>query len=263
MRFPALTLALLALAVPLAAQDLSGLKEPIAPDRPDFTDGPGLATPRHLQIEGGYTFARTGAEEASSLGEILLRYAPGDRWEARLGLNSYDWIDSGVPGERRISGFEDPSIGVKVRLNGAEAADRAPGVPALGLLLQTDVPVGSSALTGDVWQPSATLAFGWELSADWSLDGNLGYAYAADGDRRFGQTFASLSAGVSISDRLSGFVEGYVLSREIAGGSATHYADAGLTWLLSNDLALDVHAGAGLDRPRPNWFAGLGASVRF
>ena len=168
-----------------------------------------------------------------------------------------------MAGERRISGFEDPSIGVKIRLNDAEAADRAPGVPALGLLLQSDVPVGSGALTGDVWQPAATLAFGWELSADWSLDGNLGYAYAADGDRRFGQTFASLSAGVSISDRLGGFLEGYVLSRESADGSATHYADVGLTWLLSNDLAVDVSAGAGLDRPRPNWFAGLGASVRF
>jgi hypothetical protein len=264
MRLPPLAaLALLALAAPLAAQDFSGLKEPIEPDRPDFTDGPGLTTPRHLQIEGGYTFTRTGDEKASSLGEILLRYALDDRWEARLGLNSYDWIDSGVPGERRISGFEDPTIGVKVRLNGAEAADRAPGVPALGLLLQTDVPLGSSALTGDVWQPAATLAFGWELSDDWSLDGNLGYAYAADGDRRFGQTFASLSAGVSISDRLGGFLEGYVLSRESADGSATHYADTGLTWLLSNDLALDVRVGAGFDRPRPNWFAGLGASVRF
>jgi hypothetical protein len=264
MRLPLFAaLALLALAAPLAAQDFSGLKDPIEPDRPDFTNGPGLTAPRHLQIEGGYTFARTGPEKASSLGELLLRYALDDRWEARLGLNSYDWIDTGVPGERRISGFEDPFVEVKVRLNDAEAEHRSPGVPAMGLLLQTTVPVGARALTGDVWQPAATLAFGWELSADWSLDGNLGYAYAADGDRRFSQTFASLSAGVSISDRLGGFLEGYVLSRESADGSATHYADAGLTWLLSNDLALDIRAGAGLDRPRPNWFAGLGASVRF
>jgi hypothetical protein len=265
MRLPALAaLALLALAAPLAAQDdFSGLKDPIEPDRPDFTNGPGLVAPGHLQIETGYTFTRTGAEKASSLGEILLRYAVDDRWEARLGLNSYDWIDTGVPGERRISGFEDPFVEVKIRLNDAAAEHRSHGVPALGLLLQTTVPVGARALTADVWQPAATLALGWELSDTWSLDGNLGYAYAADGDRRFGQTFASLSAGVSINDRLGGFLEGYVLSRESADGSATHYVDAGLSWLLSNDLALDIRVGAGLDRPRPNGFAGLGASVRF
>jgi hypothetical protein len=65
-----------------------------------------------------------------------------------------------------------------------------------------------------------------------------------------------LAEGAFVSDL-------HALARPSADGSATHYADAGLTWLASNDLALDVHAGAGLDRPHPNWFAGLGASVRF
>ena len=128
--------ALLALAAPLAAEDFSGVQEPINPDRPDFTDGPLLVVPHHLQLETGYTYARTGSERASSLGEILLRYALDDRWEARLGLNSYDWIDSGVPGEKRISGAEDPFVEVKIRLNDAEGKHRAPGVPALGLLVQ-------------------------------------------------------------------------------------------------------------------------------
>src|SRR3954463_3132626 len=97
--------ALLALAAPLAAQD-SGLKEPINPDRPDFTNGPSLVDPGHLQIETGYTYTRLGEEISQTLGEILLRYAFNDRVEGRLGLNSYQWIDSGM-GERRISGFQD------------------------------------------------------------------------------------------------------------------------------------------------------------
>jgi hypothetical protein len=265
MRLPplALALALLALAAPLSAQDLSGLKEPMEPDRPDFTNGPKLVAPGHLQVETGYTFTRTGPEKASSLGEILLRYAVDDRWEARLGLNSYDWIDTGVPGERRISGFEDPFVEVKVRLNDAEAEHRPHGVPAMGLLLQTTVPVGSRALTADVWQPTATLALHWDLPAEWSIESNLGYSYDADGGQPFSQTFASLSAGFQLNDKAGGFLEGYILSKESADGSATHYVDAGLSYLLSNDLALDVRAGAGLDRPRPNWFTGLGASVRF
>jgi hypothetical protein len=123
--------------------------------------------------------------------------------------------------------------------------------------------VGARALTADVWQPRAALALHWDLPANWSLESNLGGARLADGDRRFDQLFASLSAGFTINARWGGFLEGYVLSKESADGSATHYTDAGLSYQVSNDLALDVRLGAGLDQPHPNWFTGLGASVRF
>jgi hypothetical protein len=260
---PFAAFALLALAAPLAAQDFSGLKEPINPDRPDFTDGPLLVAPGHLQIETGYTYTRTGSEKSSSLGEVLLRYAFDDRWEARLGLDSYDWINSGVPGERRISGFEDPFAEVKIRLNDAEAEHRPHGLPAMGLLLNTTIPVGARALTADAWQPTANLAFHWDLPAEWSLETNLGYTYAADDGRRFDQLFASASAGFSINEKWGGFLEGYVFSKESADGSATHYADTGLSYQVSNDLALDIRVGVGLDKPHPNWLTGLGVSVRF
>ncbi|HEY4572832.1 MAG TPA: hypothetical protein VIJ26_02680, partial [Thermoanaerobaculia bacterium] len=73
MRIRLLTaVALLALAMPLAAQDFSGLKEPINPDRPDFTNGPLLVEPGHLQIETGYTYTRLGEESSQTLGEVLL-----------------------------------------------------------------------------------------------------------------------------------------------------------------------------------------------
>jgi outer membrane putative beta-barrel porin/alpha-amylase len=255
-------IALLALAMPLAAQDFSGLKEPINPDRPDFTNGPMLVDPGHLQIETGYTYTRMGSEKSSSLGEVLLRYAFDDRWEARLGLNSYDWIDPGM-GERRISGFEDPLVEVKIRLNDAEAEHRPHGVPAMGLLLNTTIPVGARALTADIWQPTATFALHWDLPAEWSLESNLGYTYAADGGRRFDQLFASASAGFTINEKWGGFLEGYAFSKESAGGDATEYADAGLAYLLSNDLQLDIRVGTGLAQPHPNWFTGLGLSVRF
>jgi hypothetical protein len=259
---PFAAVALLALAAPLAAQDFSGLKEPINPARPDFTTGPSLVEPGHLQIESGYTFTKMGAESAQTLGEILLRYAVDDRWEGRLGLNSYERIDPGM-GERRVSGFQDPFVEVKVRLNDAAAEHRSPGVPALGLLVQTTIPVGARALTADVWQPRAALALHWDLPANWSLESNLGGARLADGSQRFDQLFASLAAGIQHNEKVGGFLEGYALSRESAGGEATEYADVGLSYLLSNDLQLDIRVGTGLARPHPNWFTGLGASVRF
>jgi hypothetical protein len=241
----------------------SRLTDPINPDRPDFTNGPEMVAPGHLQVETGYTFTRGGPETSSSLGELLLRYAFDDRWEARLGINSYEWLDSGVPGEKRIAGFQDPFVEVKIRLNDAEAEHRAAGVPAMGLLLQTTLPVGNRRLTADAWQPRAALALEWELTKDLSLASNLGCAYLKDSGERFTQCFASASAGLQLDDEVGAFFEGFAFNRESAGGSATEYLDAGLSYLVSKDLQLDVRVGAGLNAPRPNWFTGLGASFRF
>jgi len=248
---------------PEAPGPWSGLTDPINPDRPDFTNGPEMVAPGHLQVETGYTFTRGGPTKDNTLGEVLLRYAFDDRWEARLGLNSYEWLDSGVPGEKRITGFQDPFVEAKVRLNDPEAEHRPPGVPAMGLLLQTTLPLGNRQLTADAWQPRAALALGWELTKDWSLESNLGCAYLTDSGERFTQCFASASAGLQLDDEVGAFFEGFAFNRESAGGSATEYLDTGVSYLVSKDLQLDVRVGLGLNAPRPNWFTGLGASFRF
>jgi hypothetical protein len=255
---------LLTLAAPLGARAASDLP-PIAPDRPSFTTGPLLVAPGHFQLEGGTTYARTGNEKAISLGEILLRYGVNDRWEARLGLNSYEWIDSGVSGEPRTTGFADPFAQVKIRLNDADAKNRAGGVPAMALVVQSTIPVGARALTADVWQPSTLLALHWDLPASWTIEGDLGYSRLADGSQRFDQVFASLTAGFPITPKLGGYVEVYALSKESAASDAarTRYADAGLSFQVDDNLVLDVRAGVGVDQPHPHWFTGLGASVRF
>jgi len=263
LRLLAAAIILLALAAPLGAQDLSGLKEPISPDRPNFTNSPDTVAPGHLQVESGYTFTRKGSLKDSSLGELLLRYGLDERCEARLGVGSYHWTDTGVSGERRISGFQDPYVEVKVRLNEAEAEHRAPGVPAMGLLVQTTIPVGAHALTSDAWQPRAALALYWELTKSLSLGSNLGCAYLADSGERFTQCFASLSAGVQMNDKVNAFFEGFTFSKESARGSSTQYLDTGLAYSISNDLQLDIRVGAGLNSPHPNWFTGLGGSIRF
>ena len=164
-----------------------------------------------------------------------------------------------MPGERRITGFEDPFAEVKIRLNDADAKNRAAGVPAIGLLVQTTIPVGARALTADVWQPRAALAVHWDLPANWTIEDNLGYAYAADGSRRFDQLFASLSAGFQINDSWGGYLEGYIFSKESARHAAAPATPTPASPIqVSKDLVLDVRVGAGLDQPHPHWFTGAG-----
>jgi len=250
-------------AAPLAGQDFSGLPEPLVTDRPDFTESTSTVPAGHYQLEGGYTFSRQGEEDAHTLGELLLRIGAGERWEARLGFGSYDRIDPGIRGAAKLSGYEDPTLGIKIRLNEDDPDLLPPGHPHLAILLITTVPVGSDALTADDWQPEGKLALGWDLTDRLSLGANLIYAYPSDGGERFNQLAASLSAGFSLTGRLGVYLEAFGFSKESADGAAASYVNSGLTWLLSNDLQLDARIGAGLDDPRPNWFAGVGAAVRF
>lgn len=256
------TLAGLAFAVPANAQDLSGLADPLTTDRPDFTESTPTIPPGHFQVESGFTFARFGDEESQSLGELLVRIGAGERWEARLGVGSFSRIDPGFAGADRISGYEDPSVGFKVRFNESDPDLRAPGTPATSLLFSTSVPVGDDELTADEWQPEAKLLLAWDLP--WvSLSSNLIYGYPADGGERFHQFGATLSAGFSLTDRMGLYVETFGFNKESADGSSTRYVDGGVTFGVSNDLQLDARVGLGLDDPSPNWFAGIGAAVRF
>lgn len=254
---------LLTLASPLAAQNFSGLTEPLSPDRPDFTEGASILEQGHVQVEGGYTYTRFGDVTASSLGELLVRIGTGERWETRLGIGSYDWIDTGVPGQDRISGYEDPFVELKYRLTEADSDRLPPGHPVMAILLGTSIPAGHRELTADEWQPTAILAMDWDFTDRFSLGANLGYAYLAEEDERFHQGFASVAGGFAITDRLGAFLETYGFTEEEVDGSATQYVDTGLSWLVSNDLSLDIRFGAGFDDPRPNWFVGLGGAVRF
>jgi len=245
----------LALALPAAAQTLP----PISPDRPDFTEGTGTITPGHVQVEGGTTWQEIGEEDSLTVGEILVRYGLAENLEARLGVGSWTRIDR--PGEK-LDGYEDPDLSLKIRLT-PPASDRPPGFPAVALLLETTVPVGSEELTADTWQPTALVAFDWVFTDLLSLGANLGVSYPSDGDDRFTQVLASLSAGIAATDRLGFFVETYGFSQEEPDGEATQYVDTGVAYALTNDLQVDARVGFGLNEPSPERYVGVGASFRW
>jgi hypothetical protein len=245
----------LTLTPPLAAQGAA--QDPIEADRPDFTEGTGIVPLGHWQAEGGFTYSRVEHEETSTLGELLVRIPFTARMEARLGIGSYDW--SHGPGSR-TQGYEDPYVGMKVRLSGNQPSGSD---PEIALLFLTTVPVGARGLTADVWQPTAKLALGWDLAPRFSLSSNLNLSYLADGGERFTQVAASVSAGYSLSDRLGAFLEAFGFSKETAGGSATAYLDSGLSYTVTDNLRLDIRAGAGLNGPSPDYFVGAGTAVRW
>jgi Putative MetA-pathway of phenol degradation len=249
-------------AMPLAAQNFSGLTEPLDPDRPDLTDGTATLPPHHYQLEGGYTLTRQGEEKTHTLGELLLRIGVVENVEAHIGIGSYDWIDSGIQAERRLTGYEDPLVGVKVRLAG-DNPNRSHAWPHVALIFNTTIPVGSHGISADVWQPQGKLALDWDFTEEFSLGTNFVYSDLSDNGQRFGQFAASVSADQALTKKWGIYLEAYAFSKETANGSSTRYLDTGLSYLVSNDLQLDIRVGRGLDAPHPNWYTGLGAAVRW
>lgn len=233
--------------------------EPIVTDRPDFTESTETVPAGMVQAEGGWTFARRGAERERSIGELLVRVGAGRRTELRLDLGSYAVTSAG---SESVRGLEDVGIGAKVRL--LEGADR-PGSarPALSLLAGTTLPTGARAVRENAMQPEAKLAAGWALADRLSLGVNVNYAWASESGRRFGQTAASASLGYELSTRVGGYVEGFAFAPRSRGGPTTGYVNGGLTYQLYDALQLDARGGVRAGAAAGDYFVGIGLARRW
>lgn len=260
-RLTTLAAGLLLAVIPAAAgaQDFSGLEDPLITDRPDFTESTDTVPKGHFQLEGGLTSARVGDEDSRSLGELLLRIGLGDRLEARIGAGSYSWLDRPA-GD--ASGLEDPTLGVKIRFS-PDIEMLPPSRPAVALLLSASIPAGDDELTSDEWVPEAKLGFSWALTERLGLATNLNWAYPPGFEDHFHQFSGSLSGALAFTDRIGGYLEYFGFTEEEEDGPSTHYLNTGVTYLISNDLQVDVRYGRGLNDPSPDDFVGVGAAVRF
>lgn len=228
---------------------------PLVTDRPDFTES-ALTVPRgDAQLESGYTFSRADDADEHTLGEILLRVGLTDRLEARIGLGSHAWI--AAPGEDP-SGFEDPSLGMKVVL----AMEETAGVAA-AVLAGTAIPIGDDDVGEDDWQPEIKLAVSRGLSETVALAANAGYARASEDGEGFDQGSASLSLGIGLSERWGAYAEAYGTFPASRSGDDEAVLNGGLTFLVHPLLQLDARAGAGLTDAAPDFFVGLGIARRW
>ena len=247
-----LCLGLAALAGAAAAGE-SETGEPLVTDRPDFTESASTVERGRFQIESGATWTDSDEADGLDVGELLVRIGLARELELRLGVGSYSDAD-GPPGEAP-AGLGDTSLGVKLGLGAGSDWSTA-------LIVRTTLPTGDHELREPHLQPGAVLAVARDLSATTSLGTNLGYTWASAGGEQYSELSGSVALGRSLGERLGGFVELFGFLPADRGGDDTAYFDAGLTWLLSNDLQLDVRAGIGLVSAAEDHFIGAGLSWR-
>jgi hypothetical protein len=247
------------------------LDEPLVTDRPDFTESSLVVPLGRLQLEMGYTYTYDDEDgqrvSEQTFPETLLRVGIAPEWELRIG-----WIggslteslfvernDAGRPVRRQVheDGATDLTLGFKRHL-----LDQKGLRPDLGLIGELSLPTGTDTKTSGDVDPQIKLLWSYALPADFALSGNFNFAVPTSANGRFFQSAASISLGYSITDWMGTYLEYYGLYPADRWTDCAHTVNGGFTFLIHDNLQLDVRTGAGLNEEADDFFTGVGLSVR-
>ena len=240
--------------------------DPIATDRPDFTETSSTVGLGRMQIEFGWTRFENDDDgvrtRSDSYPETLVRVGMLAEWfEFRIAYNYSNETTRAGGLSSRARGSEDLYLGVKLGLTEQKGV-----LPEMALTPQMTVPTGGSAFTADEALPGVNWLYGWDVTEWLSTAGSTQCNRAiddvtADAYYEFAQSW---TFGVDITERLGGYVEWYAIFP--SGGDTVeteHYFNGGPTFKVTNDLQLDLRAGVGLNDAADDWFFGTGMGVRF
>ncbi len=246
-------------------------------DRPDITESALTVQKNRLQIETGFLFLKrenlnlnsgsgvdsgmyTVLNKDISLPGVLFRYGISSFAELRLGLLikysevSYDKFYEGS----NSTDLAPVNIGGKLELGEQDGI-----IPTAAVILQGEIPAlstESDTESKDWFDPSVVFCFNNSLTNNFSLGYNIGFDLS-DGFTEGNGVFYSLAAGYSFSDRFSGFVE-YFGSTNFYHLIPNNGMDFGFTFLISNNIQLDISAGADLEDISKEHFVSTGFSIR-
>jgi hypothetical protein len=224
---------------------------PLEADRPDQTETASVVPHDHFQIESGFSFERANSA-ISTLAHpsVLCKYGIRDLFEFRLVWE----IASNSIGQDRTTGLNPVAVGFKVRL-----LEESGITPKTSLIAHVSLPhLASAGFKARYYAPAARLSMQHTLTETLSLGYNLGIEW--DGVSTDPTYIYTLAAGFSLAEPLGCYAEIYGFAPQ--SEAAQHLADAGLTYLIQNNLMVDISAGIGISSNAPDFFLALGFSVR-
>ena len=238
------------------AEPTEEVSDPIATDRPDQSTSPYTVGSGRVQIESGpyYLQNKDGTDQGGF--NQLLRVGTGPNTEVRLDGDFPQFGPSNFGGG--TTGLSD--IGLSFKANVAKG-----DWGGIGLVPRLQFPSGTNGLAGNAVVPSLTVATDFILSDQWALDISVAGSVPKDstGLGRYFQGFFATSVGYSITDQLGMFGEVYGGGPQDVGGPFEMGVDGGFTYLLDDDLQLDIAAQKGISATGLDWGITIGASARY
>lgn len=243
------------------------LDEPLVTDRPDFTEASVTVGRDVTQIEMGYVYVNDRGPGTSSDGhaypDFLLRQGLFADWlELRVGwtyLSERETAGSITTTSHRSS---DLLLATKIALTPQEGA-----LPEMALAPQLLVPVSDDPiLGGGEVLPGVNWMYSWGLNDRISTGGSSQLIRALDDETEEPYLLIAQSwvVGLSITDSLGAYTEWFALIPDGADTNQTlHFLNGGFTYLVNDNLQLDIRAGVGLNDAADDFFVGTGLSIRF
>lgn len=239
---------------------------PLITDRPSQTESAVTVPKGSLQIETGYMYEKTNDEYTHQLiTGTLLRYGLLKNLELRIGAgynnDKYDKNMNGVVAadvimpEYDFKGFTPLMIGTKINIEEENGI-----IPQMAIL--TEFTLGG---TGDDIFYENGMGTKLLFSFSHTITKNIGFAYNLganyDSVEPFANLIYSFVLGVSAFSKFGFFIEAYGSSMKYH--SPDHSIDTGITFLVTDNLQLDLSGGIGLSEISPDNFISAGLSYRF
>lgn len=264
----------LAVAFPFFVPALFGQAErpPVSTDRPSVSASTWTAPKGAAQVEAGFDFAQLDlSQNQVSLRSrqygtpFLLRFGLMDRLELRIDSYGGTWISNSLEERGQVTydqsdkGFSNPSVGVKWRLNDQKEGSWK---PALGVLVQSDLPVGSKDYRPEKAGISAGFLADFPLPQAFSLTFNAIAAVRHDSftGEYYNRGLGALALGRALSRKTSFYIEVAGGGPQGDGGEGFVLIDGGLAYSVAPGLVIDCAISRGLTEFSPDWGVGVGAS---
>jgi hypothetical protein len=238
------------------AQQKDSLAEiPLSTNRPSISQGADVVPKNTFQVEIGISYNKDTPDnkelKSHVYPDVLLRFGILKRIELQLSGSIQDSIISSSQGRRKVQGIGPVGIGVVGHI-----LDEKEIIPSVAIISTFKLPVGDENYRPKHVQPLILLAASKGISSNASILMNWGYSWA-EGDPT-NHFVLCLSQGVS--DVLSIYLEAARDKPE--DQKAAYIADAGLLWLLKNNLQIDLAAGRQLNDLATDFFITTGLSFR-
>ncbi|RDV15892.1 transporter [Pontibacter diazotrophicus] len=227
----------------------------ISTGRPDQTQGTTVVPKSTLQIESGFLYQKNTAEEQETKTHayptVSLRYGLLERLELRVDGAFQDSVIREYNSYRKVNGIGPLGAGFRLYMwKGAGV------LPQAALTATVSLPVGNSNMVSNYTDTELRLGFTNTITPDLSLTYTLGYGWVEEGT----ETKYAFKVSGDLSYRVAVYAE--VFGTNAEGSRAAHQADAGVLFIVRQNMQLDVAAGIGLSRAAPDLFITTGYSVR-
>jgi Putative MetA-pathway of phenol degradation len=223
----------------------------IITDRPDQTESSSTIPKGSFQIESGVLFGSSKSEGISIRETLapstLFRYGITKGLELRL-VNQFESIRNRTASEK-VNGISDLEIGAKFQILRSENVNTE-----IAFVSHLILPTGSKKLTIDRLGTINKLSISHKLNERIGLGYNVGYDYF---ETEKGNFTYSLSFAFELTSKLGIYVEPYGNLIELDQHEASF--DAGITYLVQDNLQLDASFGTGINHTM-NYFS-IGASI--